>query len=303
MGKIFVIANQKGGVGKTTTAINLSAGLAAAKKKILLVDIDPQGNATSGLGIDKNEVASSVYDILLNPIPMESVMIQTSVPGLYLAPANPSLSGAQVEMVDFEDRDNRLKQALEPVKDQFDYIFIDTPPSLGLLTVNGLAAADGVLVTLQCEYYALEGLGQLVETLNLATNSINPALELSGVILTMYDGRTNLTAQVEEEVRNYFPDKVFETVIPRNIKLAEAPSFGKPIFVYDFKSAGSAAYIQLVQEFIKRDKQKPVPAALQPEAPAATDEAPVTDSDNGAGEAENSAAPEPVLAENKEEKE
>jgi chromosome partitioning protein len=303
MGKIFVIANQKGGVGKTTTAINLSAGLAAAKKKILLVDIDPQGNATSGLGIDKNEVASSVYDILLNPIPMESVMIATSVPGLYLAPANPSLSGAQVEMVDFEDRDNRLKQALEPVKDQFDYIFIDTPPSLGLLTVNGLAAADGVLVTLQCEYYALEGLGQLVETLNLATNSINPALELSGVILTMYDGRTNLTAQVEEEVRNYFPDKVFETVIPRNIKLAEAPSFGKPIFVYDFKSAGSAAYIQLVQEFIKRDKQKPVPAALQPEAPSAADEAPVTDSDNGAGEAENSAAPEPVLAENKEEKE
>jgi chromosome partitioning protein len=303
MGKIFVIANQKGGVGKTTTAINLSAGLAAAKKKVLLVDIDPQGNATSGLGIDKNEVASSVYDILLNPIPMESVMIQTSVPGLYLAPANPSLSGAQVEMVDFEDRDNRLKQALEPVKDQFDYIFIDTPPSLGLLTVNGLAAADGVLVTLQCEYYALEGLGQLVETLNLATNSINPALELSGVILTMYDGRTNLTAQVEEEVRNYFPEKVFETVIPRNIKLAEAPSFGKPIFVYDFKSAGSAAYIQLVQEFIKRDKKKPVPAVLQPEVGAAAPEAPATDNLNRAGEAEAVSAVEPVATENKEEKE
>ncbi len=292
MGKIFVIANQKGGVGKTTTAINLSAGLAAAKKKVLLVDIDPQGNATSGLGVDKNTVESSIYDVLLNPIPMESVMIETSVPGLYLAPANPSLSGAQVEMVEFEDRDNRLKMALDPLRDQFDYIFIDTPPSLGLLTVNGLAAADGVLVTLQCEYYALEGLGQLVETLNLATQSINSQLELSGVILTMYDGRTNLTAQVEEEVRNFFPEKVYQTVIPRNIKLAEAPSFGKPIFVYDFKSAGSAAYIQLVQEFLQRESHNAKPANPQPDI--------ANPDGNGSGEGEKTLSVETVPVDNAE---
>ena len=252
MSQVIAIANQKGGVGKTTTTINLAAGLAAAKKKVLLIDTDPQGNATSGLGIDKNSLESSVYDILLNPLPLDSVLIHTNIPGLDVVPANSDLSGAQVEMIELDERELRLKQAIDPLRDQYDYIFIDTPPSLGLLTVNGLVAADKILVPMQCEYYALEGITQLMDTLNLVQSSINPNLSLMGLVLTMYDGRTNLTSQVEDEVRKYFPDKVFKTVIPRNIKLAEAPSFGKPIFTYDFRSAGSVAYIQLVQEFIDR---------------------------------------------------
>ena len=227
MGTIFVIANQKGGVGKTTTTVNLSAGLAAAKKKTLLVDLDPQGNATSGVGIDKNQLDGTIYDVLLNTAPLESVKRSTSIPDLDIIPANQSLIGAQVELVEFEDRDYRLKQSLDPWKSQYDYIIIDTPPSLGLLTINALVSADKLIVPLQCEYYALEGLGQLVETIQLVQEVLNPQLELAGVILTMYDHRTNLTAQVADEVRKFFPDKVYNTIIPRSVRLAEAPSFGE----------------------------------------------------------------------------
>jgi chromosome partitioning protein len=255
MGNVFVIANQKGGVGKTTTTVNVAAGLAAAKRKTLLVDLDPQGNASSGLGIDKTQLNGTIYNVLLNQASLESVRLTSSIPNLDIIPANQSLIGAQIELVEAEDREYRLKKALDPLKTQYDYIFVDTPPSLGLLTVNALVAADKLIVPLQCEYYALEGLSQLMETINLITQSINPQLALSGVVLTMYDGRTNLTAQVEEEVRKFFQDRVYKTVIPRSVRLAEAPSFGKPIFIYDYRSPGSTAYIQLVQEIIEKEEK------------------------------------------------
>lgn len=255
MGNVFVIANQKGGVGKTTTAVNVAAGLAAAKRKTLLIDLDPQGNASSGIGIDKTLLDGTIYNVLLSQSSIESVLQTSVIPNLDIIPANQSLIGAQIDLVEAEDREYRLKKVLDPLKSRYDFIFIDTPPSLGLLTVNALVAADKLLVPLQCEYYALEGLSQLMETINLITQSINPTLALSGVILTMYDGRTNLTAQVEEEVRKFFPDKVYKTVIPRSVRLAEAPSFGKPIFVYDYRSPGSTAYIQLVQEIIDKEEK------------------------------------------------
>ncbi len=255
MGNVFVIANQKGGVGKTTTVVNVAAGLAAAKRKTLLIDLDPQGNASSGIGIDKTQLNGTIYDVLLNQTSIESVIKNSSIPNLDIIPANQSLIGAQIELVETEDREYRLKKALDPLKAQYDYVFVDTPPSLGLLTVNALVAADKLIVPLQCEYYALEGLSQLMETINLITQSVNPQLVLSGVVLTMYDGRTNLTAQVEEEVRKFFQDKVYKTVIPRSVRLAEAPSFGKPIFIYDYRSSGSTAYIQLVQEIIEKEEK------------------------------------------------
>jgi chromosome partitioning protein len=253
MGTIFVIANQKGGVGKTTTAVNVAAGLAAAKKKTLLIDLDPQGNASSGLGIDKTTLKGTIYDVLLGQETLESVRLPTSIPDLEIIPSDQSLIGAQIELVEVEDREYRLKKAIDIIKDQYDYIYIDTPPSLGLLTVNALVAADKLMVPLQCEYYALEGLSQLMDTINLITQSINPSLELGGVLLTMYDPRTNLSAQVAEEVRKFFADRVYNTVIPRSVRLAEAPSFGKPIFIYDYRSSGATAYIQLVQEIIENN--------------------------------------------------
>jgi len=260
MGNIFVIANQKGGVGKTTTAINVAAGLAAAKRKTLLLDLDPQGNATSGIGLDKNQLDGTIYDVLLNQSAIDSVCKTTNIPELDIVPANQALIGAQIELVDSENREYILKQAIDSIKDRYEFIIIDTPPSLGLLTVNALVAANKLIIPLQCEYYALEGLTQLMDTINLITQSVNPQLELAGVVLTMYDHRTNLAAQVAEEVRKFFSDRVYNTVIPRSVRLAEAPSFGKPIFIYDYRSPGATAYIQLVQEIIeKEDKSKENP--------------------------------------------
>lgn len=255
MGTIFSIANQKGGVGKTTTTINMAAGLAATNRKILLIDLDPQGNATSGLGIDKNKLDGTIYDVLINAAPLETIRKPTIISNLDIIPANQALIGAQIELVSFKDRDYRLKQILEPWLDQYDYFFIDTPPSLGLLTINALVSSDKLIIPLQCEYYALEGLSQLIETINLVQQILNPELKLSGVLLTMYDYRTNLTAQVADEVRKYFPDIVYKTVIPRSIRLAESPSFGKPIFLYDNRSSGAQAYSQLISEFLEKEEK------------------------------------------------
>jgi len=251
MGRIVAIANQKGGVGKTTTAVNLSACLAAAGKRTLLVDLDPQGNATQGLGIDKNEVAHTVYDALVNQTPMSDIIQPTAFERFSAAPSNRDLVGAEVELVDAEDREYRLRAALETVRDDFDYIFIDCPPSLGNLTLNGLAAADGVLIALQCEYYALEGLSELLQTIILVRDNLNGKLAVQGVLLTMYQ-HTNLSKQVVDDVREHLGAKVFNTVIPRNVTLSEAPSFGQPVIYYDIKSQGAQAYMALAREVIAR---------------------------------------------------
>ncbi len=250
MGKAIAIANQKGGVGKTTTAVNLGACLAQKGKKVLIIDHDPQGNSTSGIGLKKNEIKSCIYDVLINETPIEQVMIQTQVDNLKITPATIRLAGAEAELVGMMARDQRLKRAIEPVKEQFDYILIDCPPSLGNLTINALAAADSIIVPIQCEYYALEGLSQLMKTIQLVQKYSNPDLQIEGVVLTMYDNRTNLSSQVTEEVRRYFNEKVYKTIIPRNIRLSEAPSFGLPITLYDEKSKGAEAYIDLAKEVI-----------------------------------------------------
>ncbi|HEY0591754.1 MAG TPA: ParA family protein [Thermoanaerobaculia bacterium] len=251
MGKVVTLVNQKGGVGKTTTAINLGASLAAAERKVLLVDLDPQANATSGMGLPKNE-ERSVYGVLIDGLPLGEIVRDTELPTLHLAPSSVDLVAAELELADREDRAIRLRNALENVRHAYDYILIDSPPSLGLLTVNGLAAADSVLVPLQCEYFALEGVSQLIRTLDQVRESLNPELDIEGIALTMYDDRVNLSRQVAQEIRGYFGEKVYETVIPRNVRLGEAPSFGKPIILYDIRSRGSEAYIQLAQEFIRR---------------------------------------------------
>ena len=255
MGKIIAVTNQKGGVGKTTTAINLSACIAAAGKRVLVVDIDPQGNTTSGLGIDKSEVEDSVYDMLVDGVPFEDVVMETRQATLRILPSNIQLAGAEVEMVGMMAREQLLKRCLDAVRDQFDFIFIDCPPSLGLLTLNALTAADKVLVPIQCEYFALEGLSQLMNTVNLVRRNLNSRLEMEGVVLTMLDARTNLSMQVVEEVRRYFKEKVYKTTIPRNIKLGEAPSYGLPINLYDPKCTGALAYAALADEVIAANKE------------------------------------------------
>ena len=252
MGLVVSIANQKGGVGKTTTAINLSASLAVAEKSCLLIDCDPQGNATTGMGIDKAALKNGIYEFMFGSPQEEDVVIETELPGLHLIGASLHLIGAEMEMVDDEDREYRLRNKLIPLKKNYDYIFLDCPPSLGLLTVNALTAADGVLVPLQCEFYALEGLGQLLKTLDAVRQRLNPLLKLEGILLTMHDSRNNLSLQVEEEVRSHFRQAVFDTIIPRNVRLSEAPSHGKSILLYDIKSKGAQSYLALAREFIGR---------------------------------------------------
>jgi len=251
MGRVIVIANQKGGVGKTTTAINLSACMAAAGKKTLLVDLDPQGNATSGLGVAKQALDQTLYHALVDHVGLLDVTQPTAVDGLSVAPANKDLVGAEVELVDVPEREYRLRRQVDSVRDAFDYVFIDCPPSLGLLTLNGLVAADGVMITLQCEYYALEGLSELLHTIVLVRDKLNPRLRLQGVLLTMYQ-HTNLSRQVVDDVRAHLGQKVYETVIPRNVTLSEAPSFGKPVIYYDLKSPGAQAYLALAREVVAR---------------------------------------------------
>ncbi len=251
MRRFVAIANQKGGVGKTTTAVNLAAALAAAERDVLLVDLDPQANATSGLGVARDALALTTYEVLLGDASLGDVLVETAIPHLKLAPAHQRLVGAQLELVEYADRETRLKNRLEELGGDFDYVFIDSPPSLGLLTLNALVAARSVLVPIQCEYYALEGVGLLMETLGLVRERLNPGLELDGVLLTMYDGRTSLSHQVAEEIRKFFGDAVFKTVIPRNVRLAEAPSFGVPVLLYDASSSGAQAYLALAQEVLR----------------------------------------------------
>ena len=251
MGKIVAIANQKGGVGKTTTTINLSTILAKKGKKVLMVDTDPQGNATSGLGIDKS-VHFSVYDVIINDVEIENTLQTTMVKNLDVCPSNINLAGAEVELVSMMSREQRLKEKLDCIKDKYDYIIIDCPPSLGLITLNAFTASDSVLIPVQCEYFALEGLGQLMNTINIVKKHLNKEIYIEGAVLTMYDLRTNLANQVVKEVKRYFENKVYKTVIPRNVKLSEAPSYGMPIITYDPKSKGAKAYDKLAKEFIKR---------------------------------------------------
>lgn len=252
MGRIISIANQKGGVGKTTTAINLSASLAASKKSCLLIDCDPQGNATTGLGIDRSDLDNGLYGFMLGAESEEEVITETGMSGLYLMGATSDLIGAEVEIFTADEREYLLKKRLLPLKEKYDYIFLDCPPSLGFLTLNAITAADSVLVPLQCEYYALEGMSQLLRTLKAVKKGLNPSLKLAGILLTMYDSRNNLSSQVEEEVRGHFKNTVFKTIIPRNVRLSEAPSYGQPILLYDVKSKGAQSYLALATELIRR---------------------------------------------------
>lgn len=255
LGKVIAIANQKGGVGKTTTSVNISAILAKKGRKVILVDGDPQGNATSGLGVDKN-VENSLYDILVNEVDINETLQDTCIKNLKVCPSNVNLAGAEVELVNLMSREQRLKEKLDEVKDDYDYIIIDCPPSLGLITLNAFTAADSVLIPVQCEYYALEGLGQLINTINLVKKHLNKNLAIEGAVLTMYDMRTNLSNQVVKEVKKYFGDRVYATVIPRNIKLSEAPSYGMPIILYDDKSKGARCYEKLTKELLKADAER-----------------------------------------------
>ena len=255
MGKAIAIFNQKGGVGKTTTNINLGACLAAKGKKVLVIDIDPQGNTTSGLGVSKKELGYSTYELLLDDVDARDAIIETQVENMDIIPASVQLAGAEVELISIDGRETRLKKAIDSVKDEYDYIFIDCPPSLGLLTINSLTAVDSVLIPIQCEFYALEGVSQLMSTIELVKKKLNPDIQVEGVILSMFDGRTNLSIQVVEEVKKYFKEKVYSTVIPRNVRLAEAPSYGMPIIEYDPRSAGAEAYKEFADEFLSMEEE------------------------------------------------
>jgi len=252
MMKIFAFCNQKGGVGKTTSAVNIAAALAKAGRKVLLIDVDPQGNATSGVGLEKNELEKTIYHVMIGHFPCSEVIVQTSVTNLYILPSNAHLAGAEVELSGHEDKEQVLKKMCGEVRSEYDFVFLDCPPSLGLLTFNALAMSDGILIPLQCEYYALEGLGQLLGTYQLVKERLNDGLDLSGVLLTMADFRTNLTQQVIDDVRSHFEDRVFKTVIPRSVRISEAPSFGKPVTVYDPSSKGAVAYEKAAEEFLER---------------------------------------------------
>lgn len=253
MAKTVAIVNQKGGVGKTTSAVNLAAAVGIKGKRVLLVDIDPQGNATSGFGINKRELEKSSYDVIINGTPAKEVIVKTKFEGVSVLPANMNLAGAELELIEMTKRENNLKNALALVKSDYDYIFLDCPPSLGLITLNGLCAADTVLVPIQCEYYALEGLSQLISTVRQVKRLYNPMIEIEGVLLTMYDGRLNLTNQVVEELKRFFPKKVYSTPIPRTVKLSEAPSYGEPIMYYDKRSRGTEAYLAVADEFLRKN--------------------------------------------------
>lgn len=255
MGKVISIANQKGGVGKTTSAINLAASLAAIEHSTLLIDIDPQSNSTSGLGIESNTVTNSIYEVMVGGISMSDALRETELDYLDLVPSHINLVGAEIEMVDRSERERILFKAVEEIKDKYDFIIIDCPPSLGLLTINALTSSDSVLIPVQCEYFALEGLGQLLNTIKIVRQHLNPDLEIEGVLLTMYDTRTRLSNQVADEVKRYFDDRVFSSVITRNVRLAEAPSFGKPAILYDATSAGAKNYLSLAKEIIQRNKK------------------------------------------------
>lgn len=253
--KVVAVANQKGGVGKTTTAVNLSASLAVAEARVLLIDFDPQGNATSGLGVLPDKIKNDIYDVLVNGADINAALCHTEIEGLDLVPARIELSAAEVELIQELSRETKLKRAIAELKENYDYILIDCPPSLGLLTVNALTAAGSVLIPMQCEYFAMEGLGQLINTINLIKENLNPDLTIEGILLTMYDARNNLSKEVMNQVKTHFPDKAFHAVVPRAVALSEAPSFGKPIILYQAKSKGTECYIELAKEILTKTKQ------------------------------------------------
>lgn len=255
MGKVISIANQKGGVGKTTSAINLAASLAALEHPTLVIDIDPQSNSTSGLGVDPKSTSNSVYDILVGGVPSKDALLSSELPFLDIIPSHINLVGAEIEMIDRDDREKILTKAIVELRTKYDFVIVDCPPSLGLLTINALTASDSVIIPVQCEYFALEGLGQLLNTIKIVRQHLNTFLEIEGVLLTMFDNRTRLSTQVAQEVKKYFNDKVFNTVISRNVRLAEAPSFGKPIILYDSVSSGSQNYLALAREVVVRNKK------------------------------------------------